>query len=192
MSGSGNGLWPHSPAPLFGPWWARPSIAIPAPAPVPRMTANTTRYPAPAPSVASETARQSASFEVRTSRPSTRLRSVSTWLAVHPGGRRALGNAGHGVEGPRQPDPEGAAATSVVLDRGHQVGDDPEATLVVRPWRIGPLPGKDGSVVAEGDSLDLRSTPVDSQQHDDESQPRGGPRHRRAVTAARAKANAAL
>src|SRR5438309_11144616 len=70
-------LCPHSPATPFEPPCTRPSTAIPPPQPVPRITAKTTCLPVPAPSVASETARQLASFAHRTSRPSARLRSLS-------------------------------------------------------------------------------------------------------------------
>src|SRR6266480_229696 len=73
----GKVLCPHSPATPFEPLCTRPSTAIPPPQPVPRITAKTTCLPVPAPSVASETARQLASFAHRTSRPSARLRSLS-------------------------------------------------------------------------------------------------------------------
>lgn len=62
------GLCPHSPAVPLPPIWARPPRATPAPQPVPIMTAKTVWAPAAAPSMASETARQLASFARRTSR----------------------------------------------------------------------------------------------------------------------------
>src|SRR6266852_4256872 len=79
----GNVLWPHSPATPFEPPWTRPLTAIPPPQPVPNITAKTTCLPAPAPSVASETARQLASFAHRTSRPSARLRSLSKGFPIN-------------------------------------------------------------------------------------------------------------
>src|SRR6266481_3369070 len=76
----GKVLCPHSPATPFEPLCTRPSTAIPPPHPVPNITAKTMCLPAPAPSVASETAKQFASFAQRTSRPSARLKSVSNGL----------------------------------------------------------------------------------------------------------------
>jgi hypothetical protein len=51
---------------------------MPAPTPVPRITPNTRRRPAPAPSLASDSAKQLASFSTRTSRPSARARSSAS------------------------------------------------------------------------------------------------------------------
>src|SRR2546429_6096112 len=54
----------------FAPGRQRPSTTIPPPTPVPRITPNTTCAPAAAPSVASDRAKQFASFK---DRKSTRL-----------------------------------------------------------------------------------------------------------------------
>ena len=61
--GQGRGLWPHSPPMPLAPSITRPSTTTPPPTPVPRITPNTTRRPSAAPSVASDTAKQLASFE---------------------------------------------------------------------------------------------------------------------------------
>jgi len=55
-----------------------PLMAMPAPEPVPIITANTSALPAAAPSTASDTARQLASLAMRTSRSSRRARSRSS------------------------------------------------------------------------------------------------------------------
>ena len=52
-------------------------MAMPDPAPVPMMTPQTVLAPAPAPSMASETAKQLASFSMRTGRASASCRSRS-------------------------------------------------------------------------------------------------------------------
>src|SRR5437016_946005 len=62
----------------FAPARHRPSTTIPPPTPVPRMTPNTTGAPAAAPSVASDRAKQFASFITRTGRPSRPSRSRSS------------------------------------------------------------------------------------------------------------------
>lgn len=77
-------MWSHSPAIAFGPVSTRPCTTTPPPVPVPRITPNTTGAPAAAPSVASESAKQFASFAIRTGRPSTRARSRSAgWPFRH-------------------------------------------------------------------------------------------------------------
>src|SRR5208283_1979869 len=78
----GRTVCPHSPATPLRPFSTRPSTAMPPPQPVPKMTAKTTCWPAPAPSVASETARQLASFAQRTSRCSASPRSRSNGLPI--------------------------------------------------------------------------------------------------------------
>ena len=70
-------MWPHSPAIAFGPVSTRPSTTIPPPVPVPTITPKTTRAPLAAPSVASESAKQLASFAQRTARPNAFARSRS-------------------------------------------------------------------------------------------------------------------
>ncbi len=59
----------------FGPSTTRPSTTMPLPTPVPRIAPNTMRAPFPAPSAASESAKQFASLESRSSRPSAFSRS---------------------------------------------------------------------------------------------------------------------
>ena len=71
----GSGLCPHSPAMALRPTSTLRSTAMPPPTPVPRITPKTTRAPAPAPSTASESAKQFASFSMRTTRPKARSRS---------------------------------------------------------------------------------------------------------------------
>ena len=56
--------WPHSPAIFVLPWWIFPSIIIPPPTPVPRITPKTRLWFFPAPSVASARAKQFASFSI--------------------------------------------------------------------------------------------------------------------------------
>ena len=55
-----------------------PSTTRPPPTPVPRMTPKTTRAPAPAPSAASDSAKQLASFSIRTGRPRRSRKSRSS------------------------------------------------------------------------------------------------------------------
>ena len=50
-------------------------MTMPPPTPVPRITPNTARAPLPAPSIASDSAKQLASFATRTGRSSARSRS---------------------------------------------------------------------------------------------------------------------
>ena len=66
-SAQGSGLWPHSPAIRFQPTSTCRLITIPPPTPVPRIAPNTTLASLAAPSTASESAKQFASFSIRTS-----------------------------------------------------------------------------------------------------------------------------
>src|ERR1019366_1271196 len=72
------GLAPPPPPNPFGPACTFPSTAIPPPPPAPRITANTSLAPAAAPSVASDTARQFASFAQRTGLPRATPKSRSS------------------------------------------------------------------------------------------------------------------
>jgi hypothetical protein len=62
----------------------RPSITMPPPTPVPRITPNTQRAPRPAPSIASDSAKQLASLAMRISRPSTLDFALSGWPLRQP------------------------------------------------------------------------------------------------------------
>ena len=77
----------------------------------------------PAPSVASETAKQSASFEVRTSRAEDAPQVVLDGAAVQPGRVAPLASRCPRVQRTGQSDPERAGAADCLLDLGHQLGD---------------------------------------------------------------------
>jgi hypothetical protein len=66
----------------FGPSTTFPSTTIPPPTPVPKMTPKTILEPRPAPSVASDSAKQFASFSMRTSRASAFSRSCLSGLPM--------------------------------------------------------------------------------------------------------------
>ena len=87
------GLCPHSPAIAFAPVTTRPLTTSPPPTPVPRITPNTTGSPAAAPSVASESAKQFASFASRTGRPSRVGQILRQRAAVQPRRVRVLDEA---------------------------------------------------------------------------------------------------
>src|SRR3954452_23816168 len=143
---------------------ARPPIAMPEPTPVPRITAQTTPASAPAPSVASETARQLASFSTR--RTPERLLDVLVERApVEPGRVRVLDEAGRGRDRARDADADRAVARELGLDAAHEIGGGPDAGIVVVLRRRDPAPGEGGAVLVERDRLDLGPAPVDADEH---------------------------
>ncbi len=96
---------------------------MPAPTPVPRITAKTVPYPAPAPSAASLIARQLASLERRTGRPSRAARSTSSGppfsqVEFAPRTSPVVGDALPGMPTPtvpRSPSSASAPSTSVAI-----------------------------------------------------------------------------
>ena len=144
---------------------ARPPIAMPEPTPVPRITAQTTAASAPAPSVASDTARQLASFSTRTGTPERLLDVLVERAAVEPGRVRVLDEAGCGRDRARDADADRAVAAELGLDAAHEIGGGPDAGIVVVLRRRDPAPGEGGAVLVERDRLDLAPAPVDADEH---------------------------
>ncbi len=98
-------------------------MTTPPPVPVPIITPNTTSAPAAAPSVASDNAKQFASFAKRTGRPSSRGKSSASGCAFSQVEFAFLTNpvAGEMVPGmptptlPRAPASRSSAATSMTI-----------------------------------------------------------------------------
>ena len=164
-SGSGSTLWPHSPALWLGPWWARPSTAMPAPAPVPRITPKTTRWFSAR--AVGGLGDGEAVGVVRgahvTAQDATEV--VLDGPAVQPRRAGPLGNPRPRVERAGQPDPHRAGAANRLLDLSHHRCDQVQAAVVVRPRRRRPRPGQLRAVLGERDHLDLGPAPVDPDQH---------------------------
>ncbi len=131
MVGHGSGVWPHSPARPLAPSIKWPSNTRPPPHPVPRMTAKSSFDPAPAPSIASDSARQLASFETRTSRSRAAVRS--SW-----NGRPFIHTAFElrttpfaGEIDPGMPTPRGPMLAGLVLDVRNEIANGADGAVVV-------------------------------------------------------------
>ena len=138
-------------------------------APVPRITANTTPLPAAAPSVASDTARQFASFAIRTSRPSAAAKGHApvarpfshvefAFFTIPVAPRKAR------PESPRRPCPSARSAlsmrcTSSTMSTSRWCRDNPRAE-----YSPDALPTPQPAVV-DGQRLNLRTTQIDSDSH---------------------------
>src|SRR3954464_556385 len=148
---------------------------MPEPAPVPRITAQTTSAPEPAPSTASERARQLASFSTRP--PAERLRHVPVQRpAVEPnrvgvfhntcGLRDRAGNA--------DAHRSGLAERRLNLAHKARCGSNARlvASLVVMLGCGNALAGEHHAGVAQCNCLDLGSAPVNADAHSAPPSPR--------------------
>ncbi len=118
---------------------------MPPPTPVPRMTPNTTGQPRPAPSAASETAKQLASFDNRTSsRSSDALEVAIERMAVQLRGVGVLDQAGGGRDRAGMADADAAARADLGFELAHHGGHALDGRLVAagrrRPRARGRVP----------------------------------------------------
>ena len=143
------------------PTSTRLSMTMPPPTPVPRITPKTTAPSRPAPSIASESAKQLASFAMRTSRPSARERSRSSGRPLRHTvlELRSTPPAAESAPGVPTPTvPRAESASSACLHQCRDAGDD---------RLVGVRRGGDALAVAldagavERDQLDLGPAEID-------------------------------
>ena len=145
----------------FRPRSTLPSTTTPPPQPVPRITPNTVPWPAPAPSVASDRAKQLASFSTRTSRPSNALMSRSNAWPFSAIELAFFTSAGGGADHAGDADADRCGDAELRLGVAHQAGDAFERGLIaVR--RVDPMPQLLAAVGRQHHDLDLGAAEVDA------------------------------
>ena len=107
----------------LGPAVSWPRATIPPPVPVPTITPKTTAAPAPAPSVASETAKQLASFAKRIGRPILVVRSSASGRPISQVELAFLTQAARRRNRPRDADPNRADVGEVFSIVPNQTND---------------------------------------------------------------------
>ncbi len=163
--GHGKELWPQSAALLLGPWWDLPSTTMPAPTPLAKLAAKTTRYPAPAPSRASEAASRSASFTARTSRPSDLAQVALHRLADQPRRACTLAQARPRIDGSGDADADSVDAPDLRLRPLDEGGDQLAGRPVVAARRVLAQADVLRAVRRQRDDLDLGATPIHAHEH---------------------------
>ena len=135
---------------------------MPPPTPVPRITPNTRRWPAPAPSLASESAKQLASFSTRTSRPSARVEVVAERPAVQLGRVGVLDQAGGRRDRARRADADAGRARRARLRSPRRARARRRRLRVVVRRRGDAAARQLAAGVVDRDRLDLGAAEVDA------------------------------